>query len=68
MRESTDHPASDDDRRPTPPKRPDPDECCRSACDPCIFDLHEDAMDRYREQLRAWLARQADTAPDPHVP
>jgi len=68
MPEPIDEPASNDDPRPTAPERPDPDECCRSACDPCIFDLHEDAMDRYREQLRAWLARQADTSSDPRVP
>ncbi|MEO6749950.1 MAG: oxidoreductase-like domain-containing protein [Casimicrobiaceae bacterium] len=68
MREPLDPPASDDDPRPTPPDRPDPDECCRSACDHCIFDLHEDAMDRYRERLRVWLARHADAASEPRAP
>jgi len=68
MRELIDHPATGDDPRPTPPDRPDPGECCRSACDPCIFDLYEDAMDRHREQLRAWLVRHADASPDPRAP
>jgi hypothetical protein len=26
---------------------------------PCVFDLYEDAMDRYRAELKAWQERQA---------
>jgi hypothetical protein len=46
-----------DTPRPVPPVRPDNDECCNSGCSPCIFDLYEEAMERYRAELRAWEAR-----------
>jgi hypothetical protein len=45
------------DPRPTPPTRPDPSECCDSGCDPCVFDLYEDALDHYETALTAWEAR-----------
>jgi hypothetical protein len=47
----------DDDPPPTPPVRPSVDECCRAACNPCIFDLYEEAAERYRAELRAWQER-----------
>ncbi|SPS01259.1 conserved hypothetical protein [Cupriavidus taiwanensis] len=50
---------SPDDPRPEPPERPADNECCGSGCDPCIFDYYYQEMDRYREALRAWEARQA---------
>ncbi|GAB3336483.1 oxidoreductase-like domain-containing protein [Bordetella tumulicola] len=46
-----------DDPEPIPPIAPEPYECCQSGCDPCIYDLYNDEMDKYREQLRAWRAR-----------
>jgi len=52
-------PRPDDDPRPQPPKRPDLDDCCHSGCDPCIFDLYDQEMDRYRAALAAWEAREA---------
>ncbi|MBP0623478.1 oxidoreductase [Cupriavidus sp. LEh25] len=42
-----------------PPERPGDNECCGSGCDPCIFDFYYQELDRYREELRAWEARQA---------
>lgn len=42
---------------PQPPLPPDLDACCGNGCDPCIFDLHDLAMDQYRQALRAWRAR-----------
>lgn len=53
-----------DDPRPVPPERPGDDECCGSGCDPCIFDYYYQELDRYREELRAWEARQAARAED----
>ncbi|MPW21015.1 oxidoreductase [Paraburkholderia sp. CNPSo 3157] len=59
---------ADDDPRPTPPTRPDPDECCHSGCDTCIFDLYEDELTRYRAALAAWEARHAQPSePAPAV-
>lgn len=47
-----------DDPMPLPPEAPDINACCGNGCDPCIFDLHDMAMDEYRQALRAWQARQ----------
>ena len=51
--------AQDNDPRPVPPVRPGREDCCKGSCDPCIFDLYDDALDRYRSDLRAWEERQA---------
>ena len=48
---------SDADPMPVAPPQPDFDLCCGNGCDPCIFDLHDLAMDAYRQALRAWRAR-----------
>jgi hypothetical protein len=53
--------APDPDPIPQPPEPPDLDACCGNGCSPCIFDLHELAMDQYRQALRAWRARQPQT-------
>ena len=58
---SVSHPVTDDPR-PVPPERPGDNECCQSGCDPCIFDFYADEMDRYRQELKAWEARQAARA------
>lgn len=47
-----------DDPQPVPPIRPDNDECCNSGCSPCVFDLYEDELERYRAALHAWELRQ----------
>ncbi|WP_260464007.1 oxidoreductase-like domain-containing protein [Burkholderia sp. Bp8963] len=60
-RSSDDSPA--DDPRPIPPQQPELEDCCNSGCSPCVFDLYEDAMDRYRAELAAWEARQAKRKP-----
>jgi len=48
---------ADDDPRPEPPVRPQPDDCCRGGCDPCVFDLYEEELRRYEDALRAWRSR-----------
>jgi len=54
----TDRPP-DDDPVPVAPIRPDNDECCGGGCNPCIFDLYEEA-------LAAWRKRHPDhSPPDP---
>lgn len=57
-------PSSDDDPPPVAPPWPDDDACCGNGCDPCIYDLHAEAMERYRQALREWKARHPD-APAP---
>lgn len=48
-----------DDPRPVAPLRPAPNECCSSGCNPCIFELYEEALARHEVELTAWEARQA---------
>jgi hypothetical protein len=47
------------DPRPVPPVRPHSDECCHSGCEPCIFELYQDALERYQSELLAWEQRQS---------
>ena len=49
--------SADDDLPPVPPIRPGREDCCQGSCDPCVFDLYEDAMERYRAELHAWQER-----------
>jgi hypothetical protein len=50
-----------DDPRPVPPERPAPDECCQSGCTHCVFDLYDEALERYEFALRAWQTRHSRT-------
>ncbi|HEY0064528.1 MAG TPA: oxidoreductase-like domain-containing protein [Telluria sp.] len=50
-------PAHRDDPKPIEPVAPALEDCCRSGCTPCVFDLYEEAMDRYRSALANWEAR-----------
>ncbi|GGC68381.1 oxidoreductase-like domain-containing protein [Undibacterium terreum] len=45
-----------ENKPPVPPRQPELEECCGSGCVPCIFDIYEDAMERYRKELQAWEA------------
>jgi hypothetical protein len=51
-----------DDPMPQPPVAPELEACCGNGCDPCIFDLHDLAMDDYR-QACARRARHPEAAP-----
>jgi hypothetical protein len=54
------------DPPPVPPLEPEPGACCQSGCDPCVYDLYWEAVDRYEQALAAWQARQAaSTMPPP---
>ncbi len=48
---------------PRPPVAPDIDACCGNGCNPCIFDLHDLAMDDYRQALRAWRDHHQNPGP-----
>ncbi|AWV02043.1 oxidoreductase [Burkholderia sp. JP2-270] len=50
---------SADDPRPIPPEQPELEDCCNSGCSPCVFDLYDEALARYRIELAEWEARQA---------
>ncbi|MEX0387055.1 oxidoreductase-like domain-containing protein [Spiribacter onubensis] len=41
---------------PPPPREPDLDECCGSGCDPCVFDLYEQRLERWRVRCEAFRA------------
>jgi cytochrome-b5 reductase len=57
--------------RPLPPapREPDLDECCGSGCDPCVFDLYDQRVERWRARCAAIQAENAAAghadAPDP---
>ena len=57
-------PAADppSDHPPLEPPRPEDYECCGNGCEPCIFDLHAQAVDRWRSEMKAWRERQAARA------
>ncbi|MEO7729141.1 MAG: oxidoreductase-like domain-containing protein [Burkholderiales bacterium] len=39
------------------PAEPESGACCNSGCDPCVFDLYWEAVDRYEQTLAQWKAR-----------
>lgn len=47
---------------PIAPVQPDINDCCRSGCTPCVFDLYEEALARYEAALKRWKAMQAADA------
>jgi hypothetical protein len=55
------------DPPPLEPPRPEDYECCGNGCEPCVFDLHAQAVDRWRGEMKAWRARQAASAEAPAV-
>lgn len=38
--------------KPEPPREPEPEECCGQGCTPCVYDLYEAALERYRAELK----------------
>lgn len=54
---------SNAERAPQAPVPPDLNDCCLSGCVPCVFDLYDEALQHYRNELKAWEERrQADGA------
>ncbi|HWU75162.1 MAG TPA: oxidoreductase-like domain-containing protein [Rhodanobacter sp.] len=45
------------DPEPTPPPEPDAADCCGEGCVRCVYDIHDEAMERYRMALEAWRSR-----------
>ncbi|MDQ6646433.1 MAG: oxidoreductase-like domain-containing protein [Pseudomonadota bacterium] len=46
------------DPPPVRPPEPDAADCCGEGCVRCIYDVHDEKMERYREALERWRARQ----------
>lgn len=57
-----------EDPRPLPPRVPEPGECCKQGCEPCVFDRYDEAFGRYQTALKAWLVRHPESRPDSLVP
>ena len=57
--------AFENDPPPTPPVEPDAGDCCGEGCVPCIFDIYETALQRYRDELAQWRLRHPEAAGDP---
>jgi hypothetical protein len=53
------------DPPPLEPSRPEDYECCGNGCEPCVFDLHAQAVDRWRREMKAWRERQSARAQPP---
>ncbi|MFM0643841.1 oxidoreductase-like domain-containing protein [Paraburkholderia bryophila] len=57
-----------DDPQPVPPVQPDLDDCCHSGCNPCVFDLYDEALDRYQATLAQWQERRQRQVAQASVP
>ena len=58
------------DEPPLPPRpeRPSAHDCCKAGCDPCIFELYEDELERWEQtvaRLRAEAAHNLLDDADP---
>ena len=45
------------DPAPVRPIEPDAAECCGEGCVRCVFDVYEEALERYEAALAVWRAR-----------
>lgn len=50
------------DPRPQPPREPESDACCGQGCAMCVWDKYELQMERYKEELEAWLKRNPESS------
>ncbi|HEV2682073.1 MAG TPA: oxidoreductase-like domain-containing protein [Rhodanobacter sp.] len=46
-----------DDPQPLRPIEPDAADCCGEGCARCVFDVYEEALERYEAALAAWRTR-----------
>ncbi|MGH8073053.1 MAG: oxidoreductase-like domain-containing protein [Lysobacter sp.] len=58
-------PASPPDPPPVRPVEPDAADCCGEGCPRCIFDVYDEAMERYEAALAAWRKRHPEPGPGP---
>jgi hypothetical protein len=45
--------------KPTPPREPEPEECCGKGCTPCVFDVYAEALERYKAELKKFQEEEA---------
>ncbi|MGP1666546.1 MAG: oxidoreductase-like domain-containing protein [Rhodanobacter sp.] len=53
------------DPAPRRPLEPDASDCCGEGCVRCVYDIHDDAVERYQLALAAWQARHPGLDPAP---
>jgi hypothetical protein len=46
-----------DDPPPVRPAEPDAADCCGEGCVRCVYDVYEEALERYEAALAAWRIR-----------
>lgn len=45
-----------------PPEKPNPNECCGSGCNPCVFDYYYAALEKWQQDCQS--EEKADTEDD----
>ncbi|CAM5564667.1 Oxidoreductase-like domain-containing protein OS=Rhodanobacter lindaniclasticus OX=75310 GN=B1991_09150 PE=4 SV=1 [Rhodanobacter lindaniclasticus] len=45
------------DPMPQRPPEPDAADCCGEGCVRCVYDVHDEKLERYEQALAAWRAR-----------
>ncbi|MFA6985259.1 MAG: oxidoreductase-like domain-containing protein [Arenimonas sp.] len=50
----SDSPRDTDQQAPQPPEKPLPGDCCGGGCQRCVFDLYDEALQRYEQALERW--------------
>lgn len=50
--------SSPPDPQPVRPVEPEADACCGEGCVRCVFDIHDEKLERYEAALAAWQSRQ----------
>ena len=50
------------DPPPPPPEMPDAAECCGEGCVRCVFDVYDEALERYQLRLNEWRLRHPEAA------
>ncbi|MFC5525645.1 oxidoreductase-like domain-containing protein [Rhodanobacter ginsengisoli] len=49
------------DPAPVPPLEPDAADCCGEGCARCVYDVYDEALERYKTALAAWRARHPES-------